>query len=90
MAALTLTLLFVNYGDIDWLDYPIVLNDCSRPHFLDSTTDLYLFQHVTQHTRFCEGCTSHILDLIFTNMISDLQYFPGLSNTASIYFYYQN
>ena len=69
-----------NYRNIDWSDYPIVLNGCSRSQsFLDTTMDLYLFQHVTEPTRFREGCSPHTLDLIFTNeddMASVCSIFP--------------
>ena len=77
-----------NYRNIDWSDYPIVLNGCSRSQsFLDTTMDLYLFQHVTEPTRFREGCSPHTLDLIFTNeddMVSDLQYLPGLGSSDHV------
>jgi len=77
-----------NYCNINWADYPIVLNGCSRSQsFLDTVMDLYLFQHVTQHTRFREGFSPHTLDLIFTNednMIRDLQYLPSLGNSDHV------
>jgi len=67
------------------MDYPIVLGSCSHSQpFLDTVMDLYLFQHVTQHIKFREGCLPNTLDLIFTNednMVKDLQYLPDLGNS---------
>ena len=71
-----------NYSGIDWGN--LSLQPSSAPiiqTFLDTTQDLYLFQHITEPTHYRQGETPHILDLVFTNeqtMINDIQYLPGL------------
>ena len=49
--------------------------------FLDKVHDLLLYQHVTQPTRYRQGQTSHILDLVFTdsgNIVENVEFFDGL------------
>ena len=71
-----------NYSDINWTNW--CLSDSlysPSQHFIETLQDCYLFQHVTEPTRFRTGHSPHILDLILTNeggMISELQHLPGL------------
>ena len=77
-----------NYPQIDW-----DLVFCSAPEshpthkFLNAVQDCLLFQHVTQPTRFREGTTPNVLDLVLTNeegMLNNLQYLPGLGKSDHV------
>ena len=49
--------------------------------FIDTLNDLFLYQHVTEPTRYRAGSTPHILDLVISNeegMVQDISYDPGL------------
>ena len=49
--------------------------------------DLFLFQHVTEPTRFRQDDTPSFLDLVFTNeqdMINNLLYSPPLGNSDHV------
>ena len=71
-----------NYPSIDWSNGPIV-SSSSQPIqlFLDTLNDLFLYQHVTDPTRYRAGGSPHVLDLVLTNeedMVRDITYHPGL------------
>ena len=71
-----------NYSDINWTNWCLSdsLHSPSQ-HFIETLQDCYLFQHVTEPTRFRTGHSPHILDLILTHeegMISELQHLLGL------------
>ena len=77
-----------NIPQIDWAS-----NFCNAPDshfahkFLDAIHNCLLFQHVTQPTRFREGETPNVLDLLFTNeegMLTGLNYHPGLGKSDHI------
>ena len=71
-----------NYSGINWDNLSLLSS--SPPIiqlFIDTIQDLFLFQHVTEPTRYCPGETPHTLDLVFTNeqtMINEVQYLPSL------------
>ena len=71
-----------NYKEIDWLTIESTVDiDNDASIFLENIRDLYLTQHVTQHTRFREDQNESCLDLIFTNaelMVDSLEYLPSL------------
>ena len=55
--------------------------------FLEGIKDLFLYQHVNSATRYREHQRPSILDLILTNienMISNLEYLPGLGKSDHI------
>ena len=62
-----------NYGQIDW-EKGIVEGayESDQEQFLDTMNDLYLFQHVHKPTRFREGHRPAILDLVFTQLESEI------------------
>ena len=48
---------------------------------------MFLFQHVTEPTRYRSCDTPSLLDLVFTNeldMISNISYFPPLGNSDHV------
>ena len=52
--------------------------------FLEGIKDCFLFQHVREPTRFREGQTPNILDLILTNeenMVEKIDYLPSLGKS---------
>ena len=77
-----------NVPQIDWVSSFCHAPDSHHAHkFLDLIHNNLLFQHVTQPTRFREGETPHVLDLLFTNeegMMTDLEYLPGLGKSDHI------
>ena len=77
-----------NLPQIDWK-----LNLCKTPeshyayHFFSTIQDMFLYQHVTEPTRYREGCKPSLLDLILTNeegMITSLTYCPGLGKSDHV------
>ena len=66
-----------NYGQIDW-DTGVVPgpDDSDAKVFYEKTQDLFLYQHVDVPTRFRDGCTPSMLDLIFSTeelMVDNLE-----------------
>ena len=61
---------------IDWL---LTTGDNSYTQaFVETIQDMFLYQHVYEHTRYRPNTTPHVLDLILTNeenniMVNDLQ-----------------
>ena len=52
--------------------------------FIDTVLDLFMFQHITEPTRFRGDATPYLLELVFTNnenMVYNLKYLPGLGNS---------
>ena len=77
-----------NLPQIDWIN-----NLCRTPEshyahkFLSTVQDTFLFQHVTEPTRFREGFSPSLLDLILTNeegMVTSLDYCPGLGKSDHV------
>ena len=77
-----------NYRDIDWTHcYSTACINHHSHQFVNTIQDCYLVQHVTEPTRYRSDSSPHTLDLIFSNepnMISDLQYLPGLGHSDHI------
>ena len=80
-----------NYKGIDWV------NECAPPsnehllHFIETLQDCYIFQHVTEPTRYRENQISNLLNLILFSeegMAEDVSYHPplGESNHAILRF----
>ena len=52
--------------------------------FVETVQDCYLFQKVTEPTRYRDGNTPHILDLILSTedqLVRDLKYLPGIGKS---------
>ena len=74
-----------NLPQIDWKN-----NICRAPEqhyasrFFSAVQDLFLFQHVTEPTRFRHGVSPSLLDLVLTNeegMIDSIEHCPGLGKS---------
>ena len=66
-----------NFEDVTWSDFSGSATNSHVVHFLDLVHDLFLFQLVSKHTRFRQGESLSLLDLIFTNeedMVTNLLY----------------
>ncbi|MES9905973.1 MAG: reverse transcriptase family protein [Sedimenticola sp.] len=78
----------LNYKEINWkVGSTTVSENHPATLFLEITRDNFLFQHVLEPTRYREGYTPSLLDLIFTNeeaMVDELQYKPGLGKSDHI------
>ena len=67
-----------NLKDVIWSDYCGTTNSHHIEPFLDVVDSMFLFQHVTEPTRYRSCDTPCLLDLVFTNeldMISNISYF---------------
>ena len=77
-----------NYPEIDWSDYHSnTSNDHRSQIFLNKIQDMFLYQHVTEFTRYREGQNPNLLDLILTNeegMVNDIQYVPPLGKSDHV------
>jgi len=74
-----------NYPEINYDDYTVSAGEDSPPsNFFTCTQDLFLFQHVTEFTRYRENQKPSILDYVFTydeNSISNILYAPPLGKS---------
>ena len=76
-----------NLKDINWSSMTVHPRNSHIESLLDKIHDLFLFQHVVEPTRFRQGTTPSLLDLVFTNephMVRDITYLPGLGNSDHI------
>ena len=76
-----------NFKEIDWI------NEYSPPgkqhliEFINTIQECFLFQHVTEPTRFRENENPNLLDLILSNeegMVQDLSYLPPLEKSDHV------
>ena len=72
-----------NYKEIDWeMEY--------APHpqdFVETLEDCFLYQHVTEPTRYREGERSNLLDKVLSTdevMVQDLSYHPPLGESDHV------
>ena len=74
-----------NFKEISWSTYTTNVNTAHRSSiFLEQVRDNFLTQHITKPTRFREGTTPTVLDLIFTNedhMVENIEFLPGLGKS---------
>ena len=77
-----------NYGNINWESHCQLLPVNTHTQlFLDTLSDLFWTQHVTESTRYRLGQSPLILDLVFTNeeaMINNISYLPGLGSSDHV------
>ena len=76
-----------NFKEIVWLDLSGSSSNSHIEPFLDTVDDLFLFQHVSNPTRFSQNATPNLLDLVFTNekdMVTNLSYLPPLGNSDHV------
>ena len=66
-----------NYGQVKWSSGAVQgTEESDQARFLDTVQELLLYQHVTVPTRYREGCTPSLLDLVLTdeeNRIDSIQ-----------------
>ena len=73
-----------NYRDIDWINWHVPSADSNnkpQTDFITTLQDCFLYQHVTEPTRYRPNQAPSLLDFIISNeedLISNLQYQPGL------------
>jgi len=70
---------YYRYPCINWIN--MTCNSSYTLEFIYTVQDLYLYQHITEFTRYKNGSTPHTLDLVFSNeegMESEISYFSGL------------
>ena len=72
----------VNLPEVDW---SVGFSSAPDGHYshkvIDTIHDTFLYQHVTEPTRYRMGETPHILDVVLTNeegMVRSLSYGPGI------------
>ena len=77
-----------NVPGIDWENYYSPAPAGHGSHvLLEAIQDALLFQHVRQPTRYRQGNTPHILDLVLSieeHMVRPLQYLPGIGHSDHI------
>ena len=77
-----------NFREIGWtIGETSVGEDHLATMFLESTRDLYLFQHVQEPTRYRNDNIPSILDLVFSNeehMVSNMNYLSGLGSSDHV------
>ena len=71
-----------NCKEIDWKQQTTNVNENHVASLLlECIRDCYLYQHITEPTRFRTGETPSVLDLVLTNedhMVTNINYMPGL------------
>ena len=70
-----------NYKEIDWCNEFAPYEQEHLVDFINTLHDCFLYQHVTEPTRYREGETPNLLDLILTSEdsnVQDLTYLPPL------------
>jgi len=82
-----------NYANINWSSDTAYTTNSHCQQFIDKLDDLFLYQHVTEPTRYRHSQIPNTLDLIITNeehMINDIIYQPGLglSDHVCLHFNY--
>ena len=76
-----------NYKEIDWINEYAHPDKKHLTHFLNTLKDCYLYQHVTEPTRYRVNQTPNLLDLILSSeegMVQDLQYLPALGESDHV------
>ena len=76
-----------NYQEIDWKnEYSPPYKENQR-HFIKSLQDCYLFQHVSEPTRYRQDENPNLLDLVLSGeegMVCDLDYLPPLGESDHV------
>ena len=76
-----------NFKEIDWATEYCSPGKQHLLDFVDTLQECFLFQHVTEPTRFRENEKPNILDLIISNeesMVQDLTYLPPLEKSDHV------
>ena len=87
-----------NYKEIDWLNENSPPSQQHLQDFIENLQNCFLYQHVTEPTRYRANETPDVLDLILSSkecMVQDLAYNPPLGEidhlclTFKLQYYYQ-
>ena len=76
-----------NYKDIDWCNDYAPLEQQHLTDFIEVLQNCFLYQHVTEPTRYRQNEKSNILDLILSSeegMVQDLTYHPTLDESDHV------
>ena len=76
-----------NYKEINWIHDYAPPNKQHLIDFIQNLQDCFLYQHVTEPTRFREGENPNLLDLILSkeeNLVQDLCYLPPLDKSDHV------
>ena len=76
-----------NCKEIDWENEIAPKEKHHLSHFINVLQDCYLYQHVTEPTRYKEGEIANLLDLILTSeegAVHDLTYHPPLGESDHV------
>lgn len=77
-----------NCKEIDWKEGSMNMNENHVSSLLlECIRDCFLYQHVTQPTRFRDGETPSLLDLVLTNedsMVNSISYMSGLGKSDHV------
>ena len=74
-----------NFTDINWTNWSTNHNEESKEvKFIETVRDCYLYQHITEPTRYRGADEPSVIDLVFTEeatQISELEYQPPLGKS---------
>ncbi len=77
-----------NFPEVDWSNYYSNAPQNHRSHiFINKILDVFLYQHITEYTRYREGQNPSLPDLILTNeegMVNDIQYVSPLGKSDHV------
>ena len=76
-----------NYREIDWENEYAPPDKENQRHFIKSLQDCYLFQHVSEPTRYRQDENPNLLDLVLSGeegMVCDLDYLPPLGESDHV------
>ena len=76
-----------NFKEIDWVNDFVPPGKVYLNEFISTLHECFLYQHVTEPTRFREGEQPNLLDLILSNeedMVQDLSYLPPLDKSDHV------
>ncbi len=77
-----------NFPEVDWSNYHSNAPQNHRSHiFINKILDMFLYQHITEYTRYREGQNPSLLDLILTNeegMVNDILYVSPLGKSDHV------
>ena len=76
-----------NFKEIDWPNESVPSEKAHLLHFIRVLQDCFLYQHVTEPTRYREGENASLLDLILSSeegVVHDLSYHPPLAESDHI------
>ncbi len=77
-----------NFPEVDWSNYNSNTPQNHRLHiFINKILDMFLYQQITEYTRYREQQKRSLLDLILTNeegMVNDIQYVSPLDKSDHV------